>query len=400
MSRVLESRWWLLFTLWFLFGSATAYHIIPASVLSVVSEGLGVTPGVASWLVSAPFLAMSLFAIPVGALLDRLDNRRMIGGAAVLLLATMGWGWLAATRGAFTSLLVSRFIAGIGLITVWTASVNLLATAFPGRERATAIGVMATSPLTGYAAGQFVGPLVTVRSGWPAIFLAVAAGTAVAFGCFWIGTLAWEFEPPAGGPSLADFGAVLTHRAVLLLSVLAFIALSLNLFYNNWLPTYIADRFAVSLESSGALAALFPAIGITARASSGLLSDRLFDHRRRPVLLLSFLVSAPLTLAIGLTTSVTLLLVLLVVVGYFVQVGLALLFTYVQEVVTDDIAGTALAVLNAAAFFGAFSAPIISGLLIDRSEYTAAFLYIGGLALVGVVLAWRAPEVTASPSTK
>lgn len=395
MRRVLGSRWWLLFTLWVLFGSATAYHIIPASVLSVVSEELGVTPGVASWLVSAPFLAMSVFAIPIGVLLDRFDNRRVIAFGTALLLVTMLWGWNAAVRDAFLSVLISRFIAGIALIAVWTASINLLATAFPDEQRATAIGIIATSPLTGYTAGQFVGPIVTVRFGWPAIFLVVALGTLVAFVCFWGGTLGWTFDSPAGGPSLSDIGAVVTHRAVWMLSVLAFIALSLNLFYNNWMPTYIADRFSVSLERSGALAALFPAIGIAARAGSGVFSDRLFGHRRKPVVLLSFLISAPLTIAIGLTGSITLLLAMLVVVGYFVQVGLALLFTYVQEVVTEDVAGTALAVLNAAAFFGAFSAPLVSGALIHGSEYTVAFAYVGGLALLGVALSWQVPRVSA-----
>lgn len=63
------------------------------------------------------------------------------------------------------------------------------------------------------------------------------------------------------------------------------------------------------------MATLFPAIGIAAHASSGVLSDRVFGHRRKLVVLLSFLVSAPSTIAIALTDSVVALLVLLVVVG-------------------------------------------------------------------------------------
>jgi MFS family permease len=41
---------------------------------------------------------------------------------------------------------------------------------------------------------------------------------------------------------------------------------------------------------------------------------------------------------------------------------------------------------------GAFVSPIVGGAVIEASGYGVAFLAAGGLAALGIVLAWRAPE--------
>lgn len=58
-----------------------------------------------------------------------------------------------------------------------------------------------------------------------------------------------------------------------------------------------------------------------------------------------------------------------------------------------NVAGTAIAVLSTLGFLGSFSAPVIAGTLLGRSNsYTLAFRYATAVALLGVLLAWRLDE--------
>lgn len=167
---------------------------------------------------------------------------------------------------------------------------------------------------------------------------------------------------------------------------MAFVAFSLNLLFNSWLPTYVADNFSLPLGIGGAIAALFPAIGVVGRASGGVISDRFFGTRRRPIVL------GPASVAVPFIDRVPLLLVALVVTGFVTQVGLVLLLPYVRELVADNVAATAFAVLNTVGFLGAFSAPVVAGTLIENSGFFTVFGYAGLLAVVGCVLAWYVPD--------
>lgn len=80
------------------------------------------------------------------------------------------------------------------------------------------------------------------------------------------------------------FSAVLRNRNVVLGAGVAFVAYSLSLLLNSWLPTYLLEEFALSPSTSGLFAAVFPAMGVVSRAGGGLISDRLFGHQRLPVL--------------------------------------------------------------------------------------------------------------------
>ncbi|MFB6299522.1 MAG: nitrate/nitrite transporter [Halobacteriales archaeon] len=386
--------WLITFTVWLLLVFIVAYEIVPASLLPLVMESLNVGPTAASWLVSSLVLGMAVFSVPVGIVLDRIDNRRAIGLGTIATGAMIVWGYEAGRTGAYLSLLVSRFLAGMTIVVVWTAGVNVVGAAFEDERQATAIGVFATGVPAGFALGQFSGPLLATRFGWAGTFLVYGAFAGIAMVVYWL--ISRRSQPTTTTddlPTTDDFRQVLTSRNVWIVSIIAFAAFSLNLIFNNWMPTYITQQFSVSLAEGGLLAAIFPAIGIISRAASGTISDRLFDNRRRPIVLISFGVVTPLVFGFGLIKVVVMLLFGLIAAGFFIQLGLGLLFTYVRELVAKNVVGTALAVLNAVGFVGGFSAPIITGTLIERTgSFAAVFAYAGGLAVLSTVLAWYAPE--------
>lgn len=84
---------------------------------------------------------------------------------------------------------------------------------------------------------------------------------------------------------------------------------------------------------------------------------------------------------------------LLVIGGLVIQLTFGVVYSYVQEAVDPNNAGTALSILGSAGISGAFSAPVIAGVLIDlTSTYATAFAYAVGLGIVGIGLVFVTAE--------
>ena len=384
--------------LFVLSAAAGAYEIAPASVVPLVREGLGIGPTAAGWLVSVMYLTAVVLSVPVGVALDRFDVRTAVALAAAGLLASGVWGWVAATDGAYWWLIASRVLGGVSYVVFWNAGADLAGQAVDADVRATAVSAFTASAPVGFALGQFGGPLVAEALGWPAIFPAFASLGVVGVVVFLVATAGRSFrgaiETPS--PDRSQFRDVFANRAVWTLSALSFLGFSLYLFVNSWLPSYLNTELeGVSLALAGALTAVFPAMGVVSRTSGGVLSDRLFDGRRRPVVVASFLLTAPAIAGFVAFTAVPAVVALTVVSGFAIQLALGLLYTYVTEVVEPAVTSTAISVMTSVGLFGAFLAPIVAGEIIATAGYQAAFLAAFAVSLVGVALAWRAPDVGA-----
>lgn len=379
--------------MWLLGFSVAAFQILPAGVLRVIMGALAVGPAAAGWFVGASLGAQAAANVPIGVAIDRTNSRVMIAFGAVSMGAAGIGAWQAGTAGSYWGLIAAIALGGMGIAAVITAGANLIGNAFAGEEEATAVAIFLTSPPAGYAVGQFTGPVIADRSGWPVSFLVyglLAAGMVVPV---WVVSRGYDTGAGADPPTLAEFRRLIAGRGLWIVSAMSFVAYSLYLLFNSWMPTYLADTFGLSLARSGLYAALFPATGILARAGGGLVSDRVFGHRRRPVALVAFATVVPVVVLVATIRVPVALALLLLPAGFFVQLGIGLFYTYVREVVDDAVTGTALAVLGLVSFVGAFTAPAAAGALIERTgSYLPAFGYAGLLAVVGIALAVVAPE--------
>lgn len=409
-----ESPWGTLLGAWVLSVVANAYLIVPASVLPPIAADLGVTPGTAVWIVSIAFAAWAASNFALGGAISRFGDVAVLAVASLSVAIAGVWGWRAGLGGSFLSLAGSRVLGGIALGAIWTTGANVVGRVFPVDRQGIALGLFTTSAPTGLAIGQFTGPLVAGFVGWEADFLLFGFATLGGFGLFlaFAPDLRVDSESPTdtetetqtetgtkGEPDDATPAAtsairtVLTDRSVRYGCGMGFVAYSLFLFFNSWMPTYLTEQFGVSLAASSAFVALFPAVGIVSRAGGGVVSDRLLDHRRLPVMKVSFLAAAPLVAVVAVSRTVPVVVAVLVAAGFAIQLSIGIVYTYVREVVAADASASALAVLGSAAIFGSFSAPVIAGALIEWTDaYTSAFAYAGLLALVGIALAFAAPE--------
>ena len=369
-----------------------AYELAPASVTPLIRDSLGVGPSAAGMLVGVMFGTAVVVSLPAGVVLDRTNSRTVTVVAVGLLLIAGLWGWQAASAGAFLSLLASRVLGGVAFIFVWNAAIDIVGRAFPAERQATAVATFTASGPVGFALGQAGSPVIADAAGWPFIFPAFAGLAVVGLVPFWIASSGLGYASEVAAPSLSDFRAVVTERAVWLVGGLGFLAYALYLFVNSWGPSYMTEELTLSLGASGLVVALFPAVGVVSRAGGGILSDRVFDGRRRPVLVAAFLVSTPIVAVFTFLPGLPLVIAALLLAGFTIQLCLGLAFAYVRELVDPAVAATAVAFLTGVGLAGAFLSPVVGGFVIDTAGYDLAFGLAGALGGLGVVLAWYAPE--------
>ena len=371
-----------------------AYEIVPASVTPLLRDSLGVGPTAAGLVVGVMFGTAVVTSLPAGAVLDRTNARTAVAVAVLALFLAGVWGWVAARRGEYWSLIASRAVGGVAFVVVWNAGIDIVSRAVPADVRATAVGAFTASGPVGFALGQAAGPVVAGRLGWPAIFVVFTGIAFAGFVAFW--PLSRGFGDRGGdAPSPRELGAVFRNRSVWLVGALGFLGYALYLFVNSWGSSYLTEAVGLSLGLSGLVLSAFPGVGVVSRVSGGVLSDRVFGGRRRPVLLASFCGAGPLLVAFTSLRSPVLLVAVLLFAGFAIQLTLGLSFTYVREVVEPRVAATAVAFLTSVGLAGAFLAPIAGGALIERAGYGPAFLVASALAVCGAVLAWWAPEPAA-----
>lgn len=141
--------------------------LVVATALPRIRLDLGASLGQLEWMVNAYTLTFAGFLMAAAAIGDRLGRRRMfVAGLSVFTAASAacalapGSGWLIAARA----------VQGLGGAFVITLAMSLLGEAFPGPQRARALGLF--NALTGLAvlSGPMIGGAVTQGLAWQWIF--------------------------------------------------------------------------------------------------------------------------------------------------------------------------------------------------------------------------------------
>ena len=364
-----------------------AYLITPASVLTLVMADLDITEATAAALVSMPQVAATVMGIPVGIYLDRIESRGAVPAAAAILFVGSVGDWFAASEGTVTLLVASRLFAGVGMFVLWVVSIDVASSTFPPDRRATATSVIISGYPAGYALGQLGAPRLAEVVGWPGVFPVFGGAVLVLSLVFYVAVgRVSRFQTATDPMTRAGFLRVLRNRNVWAVVVVTVLGYSLYMVFNSWMPTYITQRFGVSLAESGTFVALFPAVGILARPTGGWLSDRVFTQRRRPVFAASFVGATVLAAVMFYSATIGALVGMLVLAGVFIQLQIGLMYQSIREFVDPSAAGTAVSIASVAGWLGSFVAPVVAGELVATAgTYDALFVFAVALGIVGTL---------------
>jgi ACS family glucarate transporter-like MFS transporter len=322
-------------------------------------------------------LSYALFEIPMGLLGDRLGVRR------VLAQIVLAWSACTALTGAawnIPSLYVIRFLFGAGEAGCFPNLTRMLSAWLPSRERATAQSFLWAFTRWGGAATPPLALLCITWFGWRWAFVCFAS-----LGLVWcVVFLLWFRDDPEQHPGvnaaelklLETSRALTSHRAgerhwmrLLLTRSVAILVLQyfcfsyVWTFYITWLPTYLREGRGQSPARAATLAVLPLLFGGFGSLATGLAPRRL---PRRAIAFCGFLSTAILLFAFTHIQSVVLAMLIMGLASFSSDLTLPISWD-----VCVDIGGpytaTVAAAMNMMGNLAGFVAPVVGGLILERT---------------------------------
>lgn len=177
---------WLVTGAFTLFIVGTDVFIVSPLLPSIATE-FGVSPSIAGWLVAVMAIMYACGSPLMGALFDRLKERRSLilwSGLIGLSLANLWTG----TTSSFEMLLISRAVAGLSLAAIAPCVYAFISDLAPAQRRAAWLSVIVSGNLTGLWAGTPLGTLLAESWDWRSPFWLIAA---LSFFLAWVNLFIW-----------------------------------------------------------------------------------------------------------------------------------------------------------------------------------------------------------------
>lgn len=260
-----------------------------SSAAPAIRGELGLSAAEMGWVFSAFTFAYAAFEIPSGWMGD------VIGPRKVLTRIVLWWSAFTMITGLawnFTSLVVARFLFGVGEAGAFPNISRSFAKWFPTSERGSAHGVVFMGTRLG---GALAPPLVVLLISW--IGWRQTFGVLGAVGAFWcVFWWRWFRDEPAAHPSVNRDELERIQRELdpsepekfrwsdllslnLLLICLMYFCMGYTLYFNlTWLPTYLQEVRGFSAGQAGLLAGIVLLTGAIATYIGGKVTDALVSR--------------------------------------------------------------------------------------------------------------------------
>ena len=165
-----DRRWWVLIAM----TGALSMILIDDTVVSVampsIQRDLHMSSTSLQWIMNAYLLTIAAFIAVAGRLSDGLGRVRVFLVGVVVFVVCSVLSGLSSPVGSSTMLIAARALQGIGAALMIPSSQAIVTSAFPLRQRGTAMGIYAGVSMAFLAMGPLVGGLLTQHVGWEWVF--------------------------------------------------------------------------------------------------------------------------------------------------------------------------------------------------------------------------------------
>lgn len=275
----------VLFGLWLMVFSSSSQVIIISPILPRIGEALMVSEARLGWLITSYAVFLSLFALIIGPISDRVGRRAvLLAGCGSMAVALM----LHAVADSFTSLLVVRAAAGAAGGMLSGGAVSYVGDYFPYERRGWANGWVMSGIAVGQIVGIPIGTLLAENFGFRAAFLMFAAtmGAATILMYFFVPqpNVKRSSRPLTIKGSIGSYLEMLRDKTIVSATIVYFLMFFGIGIYVIYLPTWLERELAVT---GNAIASLFLVGGIV-NVITGPLAGRISDSvGRKPLIVLS-----------------------------------------------------------------------------------------------------------------
>lgn len=369
-----------LLAIWAVNVCSNAFYIAPAPIVEDMKTSLGISYAQAGALISAYLLAILLFQLPAGYVIDRRDPRFLIvlSSFAVLALSIVIYVFPR-----YDVILGLRFLAGIPVAFLFVPSAFLVRRAFP-ESSGRAIGLFLSGPPAGTALGNLLGPGIAGAFGWPAVYIAFTLPWIVLVPLF---VYFARDLPPQKAASFSTRDYLAAFKSLELWKVGAVFACSYAayIFYSGWSPTYLEKNGVTAAAALGLLSAAIPAAGILSRPIGGYLEEKRFavDKRRIPIIAFGILAVTSLAVPFLGLGAVP----LLMAGGFLSQFPFSVYYVLSAQIMPERFTGSAYALMNTVSLVGGAISPGLAGYLLDvTGSFFTSFAMIAATAILGLAL--------------
>ncbi len=343
------------------------------------------------------FIAYTIFQLPAGYLGDRFGPRKILTAGAFISIT----GNIIFSQGTgFAMLAVGQLINGMGQALGWSSAIKMVVNWFPKARRGTAIGFFITCVTAGSSAGIRLSGFLGDNLGWRSSFIIPPMMMAVTVLIFW-----FFVRDTPGERGLPDFEdetdlekqidsdprsglyAVLTNRVLWIAALVYFFFVYVQFGCLVWLPSFLKESYAMSVDRASTIVALVLLPGIFASPLTGFLSDSYFGGRRKPLLLIGLIILSVSSLLLSFRINIAFATALLAVVGLMLLMPDILLAAYSSDIMSRKLTGTAMGFLATFTSVAGIITTPLSGKIVDLfNSYRALFLSFAIMALVSAIL--------------
>lgn len=339
---------------------------------------------------SAFSLAYGLSQLPLGAVLDRIGSRIVLGiGLLVWSVAQLCGGLV----NSFSQFAATRVLLGIGECPAFPAGAKLIAEWFKRRERGAPTGMFLSSPTIG---PMLAPPILTglmLKFGWRAMFVIMGAA-GIVLAVIWYLLMrdrkdvaltpdenayyddADDLEPGQRKLDFAQWCRLFTQPTTWGI-VLGFVGVIYMVWlYLTWLPEYLKRDLHLSRERIGWVASIPYVFGALGSLFCGYLADHLLHRGISPInsrkwpICIGLVGSAIFTIPVAYASSATSAIVFLCFVMFFLYMASGGAWALVNVATPKHTIATVGGLQNFGGYFVGSLAPVITGWLV---KYTGSF---------------------------
>ncbi|MCM3651961.1 MFS transporter [Metabacillus litoralis] len=351
-----------------------------------IAKDFNLSPSVMGIVLSSFFAGYALMQLPGGWLADKFGSRKVIAIAILfwsLFTVLTGMAW------SLMSMIIIRFMFGLGEGGYPAASSKAIADVFPKAERTSAQTIMMSSNSLGGVIAPLIATPLLVWIGWQNLFIAIGI-----LGVF-VAALLWYYLNPKNmqvekadeeTAQKASFKDVLKLRTSWQLAIMWFGVSTVVWGLISWMPPYLVDVRGLDLMSMGMLTSIPALAGAVGVIIGGQLIKSLLSGKEKYLSIVSFIIMIVSLYLLFNAPSVSLVITYQAICMFFHGPIVATIFGLPHKIFSKNVIGSTFGMINLGGMIGAFLAPMIMGYLIEvfNGLYVSAFMYIIVCAVLGI----------------
>lgn len=314
---------------------------------------------------------------------DRFANRAalMLGVAFALMGASY---FFAGSAPNYWIMLIAMLAVGIGPSLYHPPAIGALSRRFPDKR-----GFAISLHGTGGSVGEVLGPLVVAGAlsvlVWQDVLRLSMFPALIGAVLIWGMMRSIPGDVPGSSSTRAYLASVvklLRKRALLVLVVITALRSMGQSATVIFLPVYLREDLGFSVARVAIYLSMAQVMGIAVQPGLGFLSDR---YGRKAVLIPTMLALGLLIISLRFAAPGAQLVLAVLGVGAFLYSLHVIFIAAAMDVAEGEVQSTVVAVIYSANFLGTVS-PLLAGIIADAHGVSNAFLYAGGMVLVGTVV--------------